>query len=285
MGSNLKSAIFSVLVALGLLLVIIGALFRFGHLILRRPLEVRPDVLIAAITAMVLALQLVVFGIQAERLHESVEVTREVAKSQSADMQASIAAATRAAAAMEIIAKATAENVASIKETVATTKEMAERAKIVSELQTRAYLSVTYLGMVPQNPKTGYRFEARMALVNNGNTPAYNVHFRAAADVLPFPLPDDFSFPLPEEAPNASAGMLAPRLNFITSAVAPKVYSDSEVNEIKTGQSRRLYFWGVVTYEDAFGITRDVKFGEYVVWMADGTSTTVFNTARHNDAN
>jgi len=97
-------------------------------------------------------------------------------------------------------------------------------------------------------------------------------------------IPKDFHFPLPESL-NPSVGMLGPRNSYTVSAVAPKMYSDIEIAEMKAGTTRRLHVWGMVTYEDAFKIPRFLKFGHSIVWMADGTNTTSFNTERHNDAN
>jgi len=51
--------------------------------------------------------------------------------------------------------------------------------------------------MVPQNTATGIRFEPGIRIENRGNTPARNIRFSIAADVLPFPLPEGFDFPLP----------------------------------------------------------------------------------------
>jgi len=35
-------------------------------------------------------------------------------------------------------------------------------------------------------------------LINAGQTPAYKIAFKVRADVLPFPLPQDFDFTVPE---------------------------------------------------------------------------------------
>jgi hypothetical protein len=222
-------------------------------------------------------LQLIVFGLQARRLKYTIEKMDEIATGQTADMQASIGQTARTAVAMEGVAEALATS-------AATGERIANRQEMVSELQTRAYVAVNYVGIVPQNNDTMYRFEPRFALTGSGLTPAYNLSYISACDVLPHPIPQDFPFPLPESL-NPSVGMLGPRNNFTVSAVAPKMYSDIEIAEMKAGTTRRLHVWGMVTYEDAFKIPRFLRFGCSIVWMADGTNTTTFNTERLNDAN
>jgi hypothetical protein len=205
------------------------------------------------------------------------------ADDQSIKMRESINEASRAATAMEQVASSMATNVESVKTSVQTTREIADRQKLITELQSRAYLAVAFYGMVPQNSATGIRFEPRMVIINNGNTPAYRVKFRTASDVLPMPLRNDFDFPLPDELPSRSLSVIGPRLNKIVSAVVPKIYPDVEVTQIMAGVGQRIVMWGVVTYYDAFGIERFVKFSQSFAWLTDG-NILGFDTAHHNDA-
>src|SRR5437899_670114 len=105
---------------------------------------------------------------------------------------------------------------------------MSERQAQFVPLQMRAYASVQFLQIVQQDIELGIRFEPRMAIVNNGNTPAYKVRARSNADVMPFPLPRDIMFPLPDFAPDTSVGTLGPRQNFIIGAVIPRIYTEDE---------------------------------------------------------
>jgi len=68
----------------------------------------------------------------------------EIAKSQTADMRASIGEATRAATAMDAIAVSMAVSVESVKQSVQISKDIANQQKLVGELQSRAYLSVQF---------------------------------------------------------------------------------------------------------------------------------------------
>jgi hypothetical protein len=199
-------------------------------------------------------------------------------------LESSLAQAGRSATAMEQVAESLVQTADSGKESTRIGGEIAERQRVVSELQSRAYLSVIVASIVPQNRATGYRFEPRMGLVNNGNTPAYNVSFRTAADVCPFPLPADFAFPLPDQLPSRSITIIGPRLNKILSAVVPRLYSEEEERAIRDGVAQRLYIWGVVTYTDAFNIERFVRFSQSFIWLSDGNVMGI-DTTRHNDAN
>ena len=154
--------------------------------------------------------QTIVFWVQARRLKQTIEKMDKIARDQTKDTQNSIAQATRAAGAMEEVATSMAANVKSINETVDINREIADRQKLISELQSRAYLTIVFEGMVPQNVATGIRFEPRVRVANRGNTPARNVRFGAAADVLPFPLPTDFTFPLPTEASRVTLALSPP---------------------------------------------------------------------------
>lgn len=247
---------------------------------------------LTGLIAIVGAVQAIVFWIQAGRLKATIRKMDEIATGQTEDMSKSITQWSRVANAMEDVATAMTENAKKLRETVEiarenmlTSKRIADQQERIGGLQTRAYLTISYLGVVPQNNDTLYRFEPRVQLGSSGLTPAYKIKYRAAADVQPFPLTDDFAFPLPAVAPSASVGLLGPRNSFTLSAPTPKMYSELEISEIKRGNRQRLYVWGIIDYEDAFGRARFLKFAQSIMWLEDGNNTTSFNTNYHNDAN
>jgi len=121
---------------------------------------------------------------------------------------------------------------------------------LITELQSRPYLTVLLDGVVPQNPKTGIRFEPRWQLVNRGNTPARSVRFSTVADVLPFPLRDDFAFTLPE--PSRYSSDIGPGIQKVMSAVVPKLYAETEATQVSGGVGQSITAWGIVKYKDAF---------------------------------
>jgi hypothetical protein len=206
----------------------------------------------------------------------------EIAGQQTQDIQASIAEATRAAHAMEQIAESMAISVESVRQSVAINREIADRQKLVSELQSRAYLTIVFLGVVPQNTATKVRFEPRMNIDNRGNTPAYNIRFAAFADVLPFPLRDDFKFPLPPELFRHSSA-IGPGLHKMISAVVPKLYPEAEADQIASGVGQRIVAWGIVKYQDAFNIERSVRFG-FTHFLLGEDQWMSMDTTQHNES-
>ena len=222
-------------------------------------------------------LQLVVFGQQARRLRQSIDLTRDIARKQERDMRASIGEASRAAGAMEGVA-------ASMTQSVANTRAVLERQRVFAIMQMRAYLSVRFGGLVKQDNATPYPFEVRMILANTGHTPAHEVSYSAAVDILPVPLPDDFAFPY-RDAPEVttSAGMLGPQQIFSMQARLDRMLTADEINEISAGIGRRLHIYGTVRYRDAFGEARYTNFSQRVEWLR-GDQFMGMNTRRHNDA-
>jgi hypothetical protein len=229
------------------------------------------------------SIQTFVFWIQARRLKQTIAKMDEISTQQTNDVQASIAQVTRASKAMEGIAESMAASVESVKETVGINREIADRQKLITELQSRAYLTILFDVMVPQNTTTNVRFEPRMRIENRGNTPAQNVRFAAFAEVLPFPLPDDFAFPVSEENPGSSSG-IGPGIHKIISAVVPKLYPEAEAGQIASSAGQRVAAWGIVRYQDVFNIERWVRFGFTFVLLGENQWMSQ-DTTRHNDSN
>jgi hypothetical protein len=165
---------------------------------------------------------------------------------------------------------------------VAAEASIVEMGRIAVREQ-RAYLSISFGGVVPQDRETAYRFEVRMKLKNDGKTPAYNVTFRTAADVLPMPLPDDFGFPLPDVDPNRSVSVIGPDQDKVLTAVIGRLLSDSEVEQLKKRPEQGFYIWGQVNYDDAFGVRRVVRFCQTLAWMSDGSAMSR-DTSRYNES-
>jgi Sec-independent protein translocase protein TatA len=229
---------------------------------------------IGVVQTIIFAFQLIVFGNQAKRLRQTVEAAKE----QSGDMKESIKQATRAADAMQISSKA-----ATIASQAAAESVIAVRERTAQQM--RAYLSVKIGTGVYQD--ANLRFEVRPILINTEHTPAHNVRYAARADVLPWPLPNDFIFQQLEQ-PQPSFGVLAPQQDFTMGAWVDRRYDDdNEAEAIKRGIGRRLYIWGTVTYDDVFGEQRYTNFAQNIFWVAlpDGSERILGNYVdRHNDA-
>ncbi len=233
---------------------------------------------------------------QAELMERQANEARDSATQQARDVQDSIAEATRASRAMEGIAESMAANVESVRISVDISREVADMQKLATELHGRAYLSAVFNAAKYQD--ADHVFDVEAALKNHGNTPAYDVTFRAVAQIVPMPLPEDFGFPLPNETTVPSVSLLAPgTTKFITRSVAGKV-PDDQVEDIKLGRPPRcLAMWGEVKYRDAFRKTRHVKFAFTIAWIPwvegkgqdkDGNPLPErimsYDTVGHNDA-
>src|SRR5260370_27718609 len=187
-------------------------------------------------------------------------------------MEKSVEEAKRAAAAMETIAQE-----------IAVSSKAATASVSAIGQQMRAYICVVIGSAVYQERTKNLRFQAVPSVVNAGLTPAHKVSFQADAAILPIPLPEDFTFPLPDNPGGTS--MIGPRPNIVVSPSVKDFVDDTEVEAIKSGgQGKGLYTWGIFTYEDIFGKSQYTKFCHLYTWLADGKTTWGYYEKRHNDA-
>jgi hypothetical protein len=208
-------------------------------------------------------LQFAVYAYQAKKLRETVKSAGE----QSEAMERHIGEAARGATAMEAIGKKIDDG---------------------NQMIMRAYLVVTLGGAIYQERRepgmSDLKFEARPNLVNTGATPARDVRIKIKTDILPVPIPDDFSYPLPVDPVKPSFGGIlgAHQTNTMFGALDGFV-PDDEVAEIKQGTTKALCVWGVVTYKDIFGAAHSTKFGQIITWQPDNR-VFVYFIAGQNDA-
>jgi hypothetical protein len=229
--------------------------------------------------AAITALFTVVLAVSTILLWRSTDKLWAAAIQQGADMETSIAHASRSAAAMETVAANIEANSEISLEHLSAGKENAAR-------QMRAYLGVGIGHAIYQETSNSKRFEALPTLANYDFTPAHNVSYWAAARILPFPLPDDFDFSQATEISEFNF-TLHPRQELILNAFVDELVDDSDVADIKRGDTRRLTVYGTVFYEDALGIPRRTNFCHSTRWIPtpDGNERVIGNFARyHNDA-
>jgi hypothetical protein len=166
----------------------------------------------------------------------------------------------------------------------ATSANAASRLAKATERQLRAYISVRTERVVEQNEDFGQPFVVLPDCTNDGQTPAHDVCYNARADVLPYPLPDDFDFPMkPEQAAITSTAVVGPRGSFQIGAVLDRFCDRNEIGQLIHGKTRRLYCYGTVRYRDAFGEIRHTNFCQSIQLRSDGTPLGE-NTKHHNDA-
>jgi hypothetical protein len=236
------------------------------------------DKSIVAVFTVVLAISTIGLWLATNRLWKAgerqMELVERNAVQHSGDMQASITEATRAASAMEDVAKAAAESAKLAAENVITIRER-------TAAQMRAYISVSIGTAVYQDREKELKFEAKPILINFGHTPAYNVTFNSRAKILPFPLPDDFDFPLSGDP--GGVGVLGPQQQFILNAIVDDFVDNREIEDIKIMKGKALFIWGIITYRDAFGAGRETKFCHHMIWHPNGQIGGYYNK-RHNEA-
>lgn len=193
------------------------------------------------------------------------------AQSTMTKMGESIAEAARSAAAMENLAKSAAANTALARER--------------SAQQMRAYLTVSINTGFYQNSAIGLKFAVHPMCFNSGQTPAHKMRYWAKADICPFPLPDDFDFP-PIKNPVISAFSLGPHHGIELNAVCDNFIRDQDVQNVKDGISKRVFIWGVITYDDIFGDTHETKFCHSLYWIGNPLNPDLRGTysATHNEA-
>ncbi len=186
----------------------------------------------------------------------------------------SAAGAHRSARAMEEVATHIANSVEAARDSVAALRERTAQ-------QMRAYLTVIVGTAVYQEEAKNTRFLGLPLLLNTGHTPAHKVSYVAAADVLPVPLPDDFTFPLTDAFKGAS--VVGAQQNNQLFAPVEHFVDESEVPDIKIAKGKALYAWGIVRYEDIFGESHVTKFCQLITWLPNGNVFGIF-IPKHNEA-
>jgi hypothetical protein len=176
---------------------------------------------------------------------------RRVSAKQSLDTQMAIAEAKRSGDAMRDVADATKNN-----------------AVLMSGMlskQMRAYIQVN-IGTSTAQREEGIVFGSWPEIINVGLTPAKNVSYRVMADVLdPAKMARDY--PEPQRVFTNDA-TLNPRQNFAIQTAVNRRFDAAEVEDISKGESKRLFVWGTITYDDVFdGRNRETRFSHNFVFF------------------
>jgi hypothetical protein len=134
--------------------------------------------------------------------------------------------------------------------------------------QLRAYLSVVIGDGVYQEGAI-YKFEAKPVIVNNGQTPAYNVRYRIKADIFTDSVAASFTFTEPPDV-SKSQSSIGPHENRLMSGILGHVVPETEIQDIKAGIGKALWVWGVVHYDDVFQRPHFTQFCQRLIWLPDG---------------
>ncbi len=233
------------------------------------------ETLFNVLSTTVTAIFTVVLATSTVFLWKETKDLRDFAQQQSADMKDYIAEATRSAKAMEDVAKSVGASAKAANDSLTVFKDANLR-------QMRAYLTIGLGSVLRQDVATNYHFEVRMNLQNVGNTPAYKEVSNIHVDVLPYPLPQDFKFPEFNDT-ISSAAVVGPHLSYVLTGFANRLYADDDVHEIEFGSAKRLYVYGTVKYEDAFGVSRKTDFCQAILFLKNNAFMSQ-NTPSYNDA-
>jgi len=203
-------------------------------------------VILTGILAVVAVGQLGVYLYQAIKLRETVKAAGE----QSAAMERYIVEAARSATAMEAIANT---------------------IKDGNQMIMRAYVNVTIGTAIYQERRIGQgdlKFEGKANVLNTGNSQARKVRIYKRAAIIPFPVPPDFTYLIPEEtAADVTYATVGAHQSYIISAIVPDFVPDGEVSSIKEGSHKVLCLWGLIKYEDIFGKEHTTKFAHWLTWL------------------
>jgi hypothetical protein len=233
------------------------------------------------ITALILFLQLIVFGYQAFKLRQTVEAGND----QSEAMGRYIAEAARAANAMESVSGSLKINADKIVETVEINRGIGERQREFGMMQMRAYVVVLIGTGTVQDRSRNIKFSVAPAINNIGNTSAHRLRYKVSAAVEPNPLPDKFRFTLPKEWKESAT--LVPRNLVTINTLIDGYIDDKEIEDIRIGNGKGLFAWGVLIFKDEFKITRRVTFAQQIVFEEVDGKTMVrgFYLPKHNRSN
>lgn len=186
-------------------------------------------------------------------------------------MAESIGEASRAATAMEKVATATENN--------------ATLMTGIMHTQIRAYIAVDVGDATYQDANLNFAFSPVMT--NTGFTPARNVSYKAMADILDLTPDGTHVFEDPKGG-QASDAVLSPRQKFVITAVVDRRLSDTDVAAVMRGETKRLFVWGTVTYDDIFGNKWETNFCHNCIFLADKenkvTRVNTYYYRTHNSA-
>ncbi|MGX4771129.1 hypothetical protein ACWAUC_15195 [Bradyrhizobium guangdongense] len=131
-------------------------------------------------------------------------------------------------------------------------------AKDTSKRQLRAYVFVT------ANPiedfSTGKKPSGSVSVQMIGQTPAYNSRVVTAIGTLRYPLTSDIDGYLPSKSVEETKSILFPGLKFGNSVALAYAPSAEQFEILKQAERARIFLWGKVTYDDAFGAPHRVLF-------------------------
>lgn len=155
-------------------------------------------------------------------------------------------------------------------------------AENTAERQLRAYITtlIRDSNQSFENQPIGVDF----LIINYGQTPAKDVRFCGAINILPYPLPPEYTFNYPTRD-FQSRGTCFPgdKANMVA-LVRANIFTPNEINEIiSINSNRRIYVFGRILYTDIFNKKRSTSFCYILIPETSGKKA-VWQTAEgYND--
>lgn len=173
-------------------------------------------------------------------------------------------------------------------ESAQATKASVELARETAERQLRAYVTVRAEHLRVQG-EDSEKFVLELRIENTGQTPANEIGIKSLVRIEKHPLPATFDFSVPDDSfDEPSVIILGPGGRSFHHSGAEGPFSEADMKEVKRAKSgRRIYCWGTIRYEDAFGAEQTTEFCYFLNWETkpDGGDRIAVQVGRyHNKA-
>ena len=122
--------------------------------------------------------------------------------------------------------------------------------------QTRAWITVKHAAF--GEVQEGQKIKSIVKFINSGNSPALNmtIHNNSGIRYTTSPEPDEL---VPIDSPNPSKAVVGPQVEHNAPVFTKEITDKRLIDGINEG-TLYIYVWGVVKYEDIFGIKRETGF-------------------------
>ena len=208
-------------------------------------------------------LQLVVFGLQARRLRQTIDIMKVIDAGQTAKMEASIAQATRSAAAMESVGKTLIESTAAVQTSLGISREISDTNKRIADTNAnalhaaeRAKLDCVHIQLIG-TISAGTFPEVAIQFLNSGRTPARILEqFSVVWTDTPLPQERD------DDEWKTCSGVVAPgrTITITRTDKSSDVLTAANWDAITKGNFT-FAVYGAVRYDAGFDIIGEVGFG------------------------
>jgi hypothetical protein len=148
------------------------------------------------------------------------------------------------------------------------TRQAIASSDAASKIELRAYVVVNVVSGTIQDKSKNLKFGGSPLITNSGKTPAHNLRWRTNSIALRDSESGTYSFPSGEK--EFGGEVLGVGQTMQLGVVHPDFYDAEDVEDIKLGENgRAFYYWGVISYDDAFGEPRITDFCHRIHFYPD----------------